>query len=516
MPNKYRTLRAGLTAAALCCGMLNTLPSLNAFAEDETFTDETLTYTKISGGVSITACSASTSSISISSTIDGYPILEIGEGAFADCAQLSKIDLSKSKIRSIGSGAFTGCTKLQEIKLPDTLTKIDAGAFYNCTSLSTMEMPDSVTEVGDYAFAYCFSLADITLSNKLTSLPSAMFYYDIGLENVTLPKSIETLNSLCFVSCASLKELYLPASVSDVEPMALLNCSGLKQVTVDDKNETYCTGDDGALYTKNGETLVLYPAGNGVTDCVLPDTVTAISDYAFAGSLSLETVTLNSIEQFPEGCFSDCVLLKSVNCSADAFQTIPASLFAGCQKLENFTLPENCTSIGNYAFYECKSLTEISIPASVKEIGRSAFCGCDAMNTITIPPETVVGSYAVGFSVPEDDSETPVLRTDFVLHGHSSSDAKRYANEYDVKFKQDNFNFRFWGFSLGIFFALLALFLTIKDLVAKKKTKTAEEAAQGTVTDPNYKSILDDTDGDPYERNFGVTDEEDDSEDISD
>ena len=57
--------------------------------------------------------------------------------------------------------------------------------------------------------------------------------------------------------------------------------------------------------------------------------------------------------------------------------------------VQNVILPDGCESIGNRAFAGCNLLQEITIPASVTAIADDAFDGCDEM---TITAED--GSYA--------------------------------------------------------------------------------------------------------------------------
>ncbi|MCQ2435134.1 MAG: leucine-rich repeat protein [Oscillospiraceae bacterium] len=62
---------------------------------------------------------------------------------------------------------------------------------------------------------------------------------------------------------------------------------------------------------------------------------------------------------------------------------LPCEIFAGYNKLEEVTLPNSLTRIGDYAFYECP-LTEISIPDTVTEIGEYAFA-YTTLTTVTLP-----------------------------------------------------------------------------------------------------------------------------------
>ena len=54
-------------------------------------------------------------------------------------------------------------------------------------------------------------------------------------------------------------------------------------------------------------------------------------------------------------------------------------------RFKNIVIPDKVTSIGNYAFDDCSKLLSINIPDSVKEIGYSAFAGCDTLATVTLP-----------------------------------------------------------------------------------------------------------------------------------
>ena len=64
-------------------------------------------------------------------------------------------------------------------------------------------------------------------------------------------------------------------------------------------------------------------------------------------------------------------------------------MFSGCKKLENITIPDSVTVIGNLVFYNCESLTNITIPDGVTTIGSSAFSGCSNLEGEIIIPASV-------------------------------------------------------------------------------------------------------------------------------
>ena len=501
---------AGLTTISLLCGSLAAMP---VSAEEETFSDEVLTYTKIGDGVSITACEVTATAFDLPDNIDGYPILEIGDGAFAGCEKLSKLNLSKTKIRSIGENAFSGCTALKDFDFPeDTLKTIGKGAFYGCGSLTKLTIPDSVTEVGTSAFAYCFGLDTIELSDAMETLPSAIFYYDYALSDVKMPKNLKKIDAMCLMGCYALQSVSIPASVAEIDSQAFLEASGIAEFDVDANNAVFSRGVDGSLCTKDGSNLLVYPASNGVKECVVPDTVKEIAAYAFSGSIGLEQVTLPSsltMEMLPDGCFSNCLSLKKVVCDDALLKQISTGLFAGCTSLESFTLPADCTAIGNYAFYGCGALNQFEIPESVKEIGEYAFCGCDGLATMTIPKTVdTIGQCAVGFALPATDesgTETQAtVRADFVLRGNTPSAAKDYASQNSIQFKSTNFPLSTICLIIAAVCGVLTVIWIIRNTIKKKKEQAAEQTQEDEhpvdaepeqYFDENYQSILaEDTD----------------------
>lgn len=77
----------------------------------------------------------------------------------------------------------------------------------------------------------------------------------------------------------------------------------------------------------------------------------------------------------PEGV-TDIVLPRSVT-------SIEEIAFSGCSSLASINIPDSVTSIGDGAFVECTSLESITIPNSVTSIGKNAFYGCSSLASIT-------------------------------------------------------------------------------------------------------------------------------------
>ncbi len=105
----------------------------------------------------------------------GGAVTEIGEGAFAYCYALERVEFS-AKISEIPVAAFSDCQSLREIKFPDTVKKIGENAFRACYSLTKVELNSGLTRIGGYAFAYCGGLTEITVPSSVTAIADYAFY----------------------------------------------------------------------------------------------------------------------------------------------------------------------------------------------------------------------------------------------------------------------------------------------------------------------------------------------------
>ena len=112
-----------------------------------------------------------------------------------------------------------------------------------------------------------------------------------------------------------------------------------------------------------------------ITEAVIPDSVIAIGDGAFAGCDWLAGVTIpDSVTHIGDRAFYDCYSLKEISIP-DGVTRIGNDVFADCNQLERVTLPGSLTSIGDRAFAWCESLTGMVIPKSVESVGDRAFYG---------------------------------------------------------------------------------------------------------------------------------------------
>ena len=131
-----------------------------------------------------------------------------------------------------------------------------------------------------------------------------------------------------------------------------------------------------------------------VGDLIIPDTVTSISDNAFAGCQGLTSVTIpNGVTSIGRGTFYDCLNLTHITIP-DSVTEIEQLAFIGCSGLISITIPNGVTSIGSRAFEGCRKLTNIILPSSLTSIQSETFKDCKSLTNITIPNKVTIISSA--------------------------------------------------------------------------------------------------------------------------
>ena len=132
------------------------------------------------------------SSLVIPESIDGVPIVAIGERAFRDCSSLSGDVVLPKSIVAIEKEAFMNADGLNgRIYFPQSLKVISDRAFYGCQSLQgDLIIPDSVETIGDEAFFHCVEIGSAVYGGRgLKSVGRDVFTYS-GVTKCHLPLPI--------------------------------------------------------------------------------------------------------------------------------------------------------------------------------------------------------------------------------------------------------------------------------------------------------------------------------------
>ena len=274
-----------------------------------------------------------------------------------------------TKVSEIPRYCFLECG-LRSIILPEGISKIGLYAFGSCESLTTITIPEGVTSISQYAFNRCTSLVSIAIPNSVKSISGSAFHTCKSLTSITIPEGVTSIESSTFYGCSSLTSITIPNSVKSIEGSAFYYCISLTSVNI-------------------------------------PASVTSITDNPFTncGSLMINVDEGNNNYSSIDGVLFNKKQTQIIAYAKDKLQpnyTIPNNVtsirqyaFSYCSSLASITIPDSVTSIGDYAFQYCNSLTSITIPNSVKSIRQYAFEHCSSLASITISEGvTSIGIYA--------------------------------------------------------------------------------------------------------------------------
>ena len=233
---------------------------------------------------------------------------------------------------------FAGCNIVKKLVLPKTLTAIPDRLCNNDSNLSSITLYDNITSIGNSSFTNCTLLENINIPNSVTSIGDGAFYACSGLTSVTIPNSVTSIGHSAFSSCSGLTSVTIPNSVTSI--------------------------GDGAFY-----------ACSGITSVTIPNSVTSIGGFAFSSCSGLKAVHISDLSAW-------CKIKFGGNMSNPTEYT--HHLYLNGEEITNLVIPDDVTSIGNYAFYNCSGLTSITIPNSVTSIGDYAFKDCSGLKDISI------------------------------------------------------------------------------------------------------------------------------------
>ena len=395
-------------------------------------------------------------------------ILGITNNLYAN-SNISNITLP-SKLIHIGSGAFKNCNNITSVNIPDTVNNIDDEAFDNCSNIESLSLgnvsksslkeignnafrgvskvksislPDNVNSIGSFAFSSTsqsqLKTFNITNNSKLEEIGASAFLNNKLLESFNLPVAVKVLEDEVFSGCSSLayinidlatsqiesigsscfagtaiKNINIPNSIQNIGIGAFKDCSSLESVTFGEN--AFVNSDEPVIRESTFENCV------NLHSIILPDAITTIDAYAFAGASLKENVSSKASKihkdafknSYFEQSFEDGVVrvgsvllsyhgdkevltaddlkgITSINPNAfDANSvvksiTLPESLeyidenaFDGCLSLQYVYADANCklNKIAANAFKDCQNLLEVNIPSMVDTIEGYAFYNC--------------------------------------------------------------------------------------------------------------------------------------------
>ena len=247
------------------------------------------TYSVSSGQATITGYTGAGGAVTIPSSVNGIPVVQVGSGevpiqGWASGSQQSITSISISQgISRIGRYAFYG-SSITSVDIPNSVTELGEYAFYSCTNLTALTIPKSVVRIADGALCGLQELISFTLE-----LPNSNFVYQNGV----LFNQNQTFLIVAFPKCLSGVTYTIPNTVTSIGILAFLGCDNLTDIAI----------SSGVTNIGNGA----FAGCAGLTNMIIPNSVITIGMYAFNGCASLESINMPAnLTSIGEEAFGDC------------------------------------------------------------------------------------------------------------------------------------------------------------------------------------------------------------------
>ena len=347
-----------------------------------------LTYTVTDGKACITGTTGTiTGDFTVPAEIDGYPVVEIGKGAFAKQTGLTSVTISEG-IETVGSDCFSDCYNLVKLTVPSTVSSLPNTYPQAFEEFSvSQDSPFFYTDSG-----VLIKIGDAPGQDILYYYPNARpgnYYF--------IPDTVSEIGSFAFWG-SKLKQLFLSKNTKTIRTNAFRGSSvyniDFAQVEV---IESYAF-----MGAKNLEAVIL------------PDSIEHIGERAFTFSGNLKSVKIGKATvQIDGGAFSASRALETFTVDEDADLTLGRAVFMECESLSKIVLPQNTTfsefnqvfqrcaiedidislskvsgySIGE-GFFGCKNIKGIVLPRDIRKL-RATFSGCTSLKSVSLPKSLI-------------------------------------------------------------------------------------------------------------------------------
>ena len=222
----------------------------------------------------------------------------------------------------------------------------------------------------------------VVVPDGIEELESCSFWDNQYIEEVILPKSLKNMGGDTFYNCKNLRKINIPESVNLMGNNPFGGCP-LVEIT----NESpYFIYENGALYTKDKQTMIYCSIKGNEDTFVVPDTVKVICKHAFFLCDRFKKIILpESLEKMENNPFSGCSKLELENHSKAYFiqddviyNGFKTSVVGALNKIasDRLVLLDGIKTINRNSFWNCKGIKTIVFPKSLIDIGYNPFVGC--------------------------------------------------------------------------------------------------------------------------------------------
>ncbi len=329
-------------------------------------------YKVVSGSAMITGCvTTAEGDIVIPDTLDGYPVIGIGDNAFYGCRLITSVTIPSGVVQ-IADNAFTTCTALKRIEVAEDNEQYcsSSGVLYNKEKTAIICKPKNHTLY--VRVHYTYQNGDPALSSVEKSMkPGETYRVDIP---DIIGYSAQAANTVGVVQD---EDITIDVVYYENPRLGSGACNAYITWTAYEKGLLVFRGTgDMPDYTSQGTPW--YAWVGEINEVYIDPRITSIGAYAF----------------------EDCAALTFVECGY-SIASVGAYAFSGCASLRSFSLSDSVTVVGDHAFEGCRELVQVMIDGKLTAIGNEAFAACDKLTQVYFrsTPPVSFGDHALGSTV---------------------------------------------------------------------------------------------------------------------
>ena len=260
-------------------------------------------------------------------TGNGVTDLEIDNGNGG--GEVVQPDTPEEPEISVPSATFNDGVTLSwdDLKLTENGTKYG----YKASGISN-------TSIGNYTFENCTSLTKIIIPDDVVSIGEGSFWNVTSLTSVILSKNLTVIPKNAFRGCVNLESITIPSGIQKLGYYTFMDCKKINSINI-------------------------------------PSSINTIDASCFQDCTGIQNVYIEDIKSWCEisfGGYSANPLYYTKN------------MYINNEFVTDLVIPNNVTSIGNYAFYKTQSLVSVVMSDSVLSLGKEVFRDCKNLTSVQL------------------------------------------------------------------------------------------------------------------------------------
>lgn len=257
----------------------------------------------------------------------------------------------------------------------------------------------------------------LVLPDKITTLNKSAFYGSRNIKEIELSNSLVRINDQALQS-TGIKTIVIPSSVTYIGTYAFNGCSYLHSIYIENASNLTLYADSSFFVGMSNFLIMISDSSipsnwnsnwnkfwssykaNYRLNVSYEDYLDEISDgYIIENNTLIRYFGSEEIFTIPENVSNIGIYAFGGNSTLtnvllhDSIIEFSSYSFASCSSLTSIILPSSLKNIGAYTFHSCSNLASIFIPSSVEELGQGAFYDCSVLENVTFSNDCKITSF---------------------------------------------------------------------------------------------------------------------------